>query len=119
MVQRRVSFLTTLLSLTAAQQQQATSIFTTAATAGATVFSSLKTARQSLETAVKNNDSATIDQVSATIGNSTAQRTANDAKADAAFYQILTADQQSKLTQFEAQGGGFGPGHGPGPRRHP
>lgn len=121
MVQRRVSMLTTLLTLTTAQQQQATTIFTNAATADATVFSSMKTARQNLDTAIKNNDSASIDQLATTIGNLTAQLTSTQAKADAAFYQILTADQQTKYAQLEASGALFGPGPGPGPGpgRHP
>ncbi len=106
-VQHRVNFLTTLLGLTASQQQQATTIFTNADSAETSVRSSMRTARQSLTTAVRNNDSATIDQVSTTIGNLTAQSTAIQAKADAAFYQILTPDQQTKQAQFESQGRGF------------
>ena len=114
-VQHRVGVLTTLLNLTAAQQQQAATIFTNAATANASVRASMKSARQSLTAAVRNNDSATIEQVSATIGNLTAQTTSNQAKADAAFYQILAPDQQAKLAQFESQGrAGFGRGMRPG-----
>ncbi|HUJ22074.1 MAG TPA: Spy/CpxP family protein refolding chaperone [Bryobacteraceae bacterium] len=111
MVQHRVNFLTTVLSLTTAQQQQATTIFTTAATAHAAVSSGWKAAHQALNTAVKNNDSAGIEQAATTIGSLTAQRTGNDAKAEAAFYQILTADQQAKWSQL---GGGFGHGAGMG-----
>jgi len=124
-VPHQVNFLTTLLSLTSTQQQQATTIFTTAATADATVHSSMKTARQSLATAVKSNDTGAIQQASTTIGNLTAQLVLNQATADAAFYQILTPEQQTKLSQFESQshgrlgsgmrpggfGGGFGTGH--------
>jgi len=110
-VQHRVNFLTTLLNLTTAQQQQATSIFTSAASSDATVHSSMKTARQSLNAAVKVNDTATIEQSSTTIGNLTAQLTLNKGKADAAFYQMLTPEQQTKLTQFESQTHGrFGGG---------
>ena len=116
MVQQRVGFLTNLLSLTAVQQQRATTLFNNAARVGTTVLSSLETAHHSLETAIKNNDSAGIDQISATIGNLTAKGTSNDAKADAAFYQILTPFQQTKLTRFEAQGGGADPGPPPGRR---
>jgi len=113
-VQHRVSLLTTLLNLTAAQQQEATTIFTNAAGADGSARAGMRTARQTLMTAIRNNDSATIDQVSATIGNLTAQSTSTQAKADAAFYQILTPDQQTKLAQFESQGRGFGRGMGPG-----
>jgi Spy/CpxP family protein refolding chaperone len=115
MAQHRVSFLTTALTLTTAQQQQATTIFTNSALADTTVHDNLKTAHQSLSDAVKNNNTAAIDQVSTTIGNLTAQLTSNDAKANAAFYQILTPDQQAKLTQLQSQGpgGGFGGRRGP------
>jgi Spy/CpxP family protein refolding chaperone len=112
-VQHRVNFLTTLLSLTTAQQQQATTIFTNAASAEASVHSSMSAARQTLKTAVQANDAAGIEQAATTIGNLTAQTTVNQAKADAAFYQILTPAQQTKLNQFESQshghmgGGGF------------
>ncbi len=112
--ERRVNFLTRQLTLTTAQQQQATTIFTNSATADATVRANLKTAHQSLSDAVKANNSAGIDQAAATIGNLTAQVSANDAKADAAFYQILTPDQQAKYTEAQSQGPGrfFGSGFG-------
>ena len=113
-VQHRVNFLTTLLSLTAAQQQQATTIFTTMATAQASVYSSMTAARQSLQSAVQSNDTAAIEQAASTIGTLTAQTTLNQAKADAAFYQILTPAQQTQLTQFESQSHGrMGRGMGP------
>src|SRR6185369_2830755 len=99
MVQRRVGFLTKELTLTATQQQQATTIFTNAATANTGVRDSLKTAHQSLTDAVKSNNSAGIDQAASTIGSLTAQMTAADSKAEAAFYQILTPDQQTKYTE--------------------
>jgi Spy/CpxP family protein refolding chaperone len=112
MAAHRVDFMTTVLTLTSAQQQQATTIFTNAATAESGLRESLKAARQNLKTAVANNDSAGIDQASTTIGSLTAQQTSIQAKANAAFYQILNADQQSKLTKLEAQ---RGPGGRPGP----
>jgi Spy/CpxP family protein refolding chaperone len=112
-VQHRVNFLTTLLSLTTAQQQQATTIFTNASTAEPAEHSSMTAARQSLKTAVQGNDTAAIEQAATTIGSLTAQTTTNQAKAEAAFYQILTPAQQTKLTQFESQGhGGMGGGMG-------
>jgi Spy/CpxP family protein refolding chaperone len=118
-VQHRVNFLTTVLSLTAAQQQQATTIFTNAANATSSLHSSMKTAHDSLKTAIKSNDTAGIDQAAATIGNLTAQLVSGQAKAHAAFYQILTPDQQNKLSQLESEGG---PGHmfgmGAGPMGH-
>jgi len=113
MAQPRVQFLTRQLSLTDAQQQQATTIFTNSATAAATVRESLQTARQSLKDAVKANNTATIDQLASTIGGLDGQQTAIDAKADAAFYQILTADQKTKFDSAAGRGPGFGPGPGP------
>jgi Spy/CpxP family protein refolding chaperone len=110
MVQHRVSRLTTLLTLTAAQQQQATTIFTAAATADQTARASLQTARQNLNTAIKNNDAGGIDQAATTIGSLTAQTTLSDAKAQAAFLQILTPDQVTKYNQLGAGGRGFGRG---------
>jgi Spy/CpxP family protein refolding chaperone len=114
LVQRRVNFLTAVLSLTTAQQQQATTIFTDAATAALTVRSNLKAAHQSLSSAVKNNDTSSIDQVSTTIGNLMAQLVSTEAKANAAFYQILTPDQQAKFNQIQSQRPGKFGGAGPG-----
>ena len=118
LVQRRVNFLTTILSLTSTQQQQATTIFTNAATTAATVRNNMKTAHQSLGNAVKNDDTSSIDQISITIGNLMAQMISTEAKANAAFYQILTPDQQAKFDQIQSQRprrlGGGGPSQFPG-----
>lgn len=112
-VQRQVQHLTTLLSLTPAQQQQATTIFTNAANGGASFHSDMKTARENLQTAIKNNDQNGIATAATTIGNLTSQMTAAHAKAQAAFYQILTPDQQNKMSQLESEGPGFGHFGGP------
>jgi len=114
MIQMRVNRLATLLGLTDTQRTQATTIFTNAFTASQSILTSLENAHQSLAAAVTANSTATIDQVSGTIGTLEGQLLAINSKADAAFYAILTSDQQTK---FEAmpQGGlgvGFGP---PGP----
>jgi Spy/CpxP family protein refolding chaperone len=116
MVQHKVARLTTLLTLTTAQQTQATTIFTAAATADATFRTDMATARTSLTTAIKNNDASGITLAANTIGTLTTQQTATDAKASAAFYQILTVDQRTKLDaiQGEGRGGGFGMRRGPG-----
>ena len=114
-IQRHVQHLTKALSLTPEQQQQATTIFTNAANGGSGIHDSMKTAHQNLETAIKNNDQNGITQAATTIGNLTAQIVAAQAKAHAAFYQILTPDQQSKLSQFEGEGHGHGFGFD-GPR---
>lgn len=114
-VQRRVQHLTKMLSLTDAQQQQATTIFTNAATGAASIHNDMKTAHENLNNAIKNNDQNGITQAANTIGNLTSQMIASHAKAQAAFYQILTPDQQTKLSQFESEGPGMrhfgGPPH--------
>src|SRR5712671_96458 len=71
--QRRVNFLTTALTLTTAQQQQALTIFTNAAITQAALRTSMETARQSMNTAVQNNDINSINQLSTSIGTLTAQ----------------------------------------------
>ena len=115
MIQNKVARLTTLLTLTTAQQTQATTIFTNAFTSSQSVMTSLQTDQQSLSDAVKANNSATIDQVAGTIGTLQGQLAAINAKANAAFYAILTADQQAKFDALPHGGPGFGPpGGGPG-----
>lgn len=119
MVQQHVQHLTTALSLTPQQQQQATTIFTTASTGVSSIHNDMKTAHQNLQTAINNNDENGISQAATTIGNLTAQMISSHAKAQAAFRQILTPDQQTKLGQLESEhhgmggmGMGFGgPGH--------
>jgi Spy/CpxP family protein refolding chaperone len=111
MAQHQVERLTTLLNLTAAQASQATTIFTNAATAAATLHTSLGTDHTSLQAAIKSNATATIDQLSTAIGAAQGQMLSIQSKADAAFYAILTSDQQTKLDSL----GGFGRGPG-GPR---
>ena len=113
--QRQVKALTTLLNLTSTQQQQATTIYGNAAKAEQAVHQSEKDVQESLHNAIKNNDTAAIDEISSTLAQSMAQATSIKAKADAAFYQILSAEQQSKFSDLESQhlGGLDGPG-GPG-----
>ena len=111
MVQHHVDHMTKALSLTTQQQQQATSIFTEAQNSSKSLHDQLRTAHENLHAAVQKNDAAAIEQISNTIGNLMAQQTATHAKAMAAFYQTLTPDQQSKLSQMESH-------HGPGMRGH-
>ena len=103
MAQHKVKTLTTLLNLTSAQQQQAQTIFGNAAKSQQSLFEGEKQAREALRAAVKSDDTTTIDQVAATLGQSMGESTAIRAKADAAFYQTLTAEQQSKLSDLESQ----------------
>jgi hypothetical protein len=97
-----VNFLTTLLSLTQTQQTQTASIFSNASASHATVKRSMKTARQSLAEAVKNNDGEGISRASGAIGKYEGDRHSIGARANAALYQILAADQQAKLSQFKS-----------------
>jgi Spy/CpxP family protein refolding chaperone len=113
LVQMRVNMLATLLSLTDAQKTQATTIFTNAETAAQAVMSSLQTSQESLAAAVKANNTAAIDQAAGTIGTLQGQLTAIHAKGDAAFYAILTADQQAKYDALP-HGGPIGRGPGMG-----
>lgn len=110
--QRQVDHLTRMLSLTSAQQAQALTIFTNAATAGASLHDSMKTAHDALSAAITANNAGGIDQAAATIGNLSGQETDIRGKADAAFYQILTPDQQAEYSKMLSQGPG-GPGMGP------
>jgi len=108
--QRRVEMLTNRLGLNSSQQQQATTIFTNEATANAPIQASLQSQRQSLAAAEESNNTSSIGQIATQIGNLTAQLTTNSANANAAFYQILNSDQQSKYAQTLNRGGaGFGP----------
>jgi Spy/CpxP family protein refolding chaperone len=121
MVAHQVARLTTLLSLTSAQQTQATTIYTAEQTAAASLRTSMRTAHTALQTATENNDVASITAQATEIGNLTAQEIESRAKAEAAFYAILTADQQAKYKQLKpgpGGPGGFG-GRGPGGPGHP
>jgi Spy/CpxP family protein refolding chaperone len=105
MAQHRVDFLTRQLSLNAQQQQQATTIFTEAANGARSYHDQMRAAHQNLQAAVEKNDAAGIEQTANAIGNLTAQMIAGHAKADAAFYQTLTPEQQSKMKELEPHHG--------------
>jgi len=107
MVQHRVNFLTEKLGLSPAQQQQATTIFTNAATNEKPTHDQMKAAHESLQSAVTKNDSAAIDQAANSIANLMAQSISAHAKAEAAFYQTLTPDQQAKYSQLRHHGPGM------------
>jgi len=92
----RVARLTTLLTLSAGQQAEATRIFTTEQTAVSGLGASMKTAR----TAVQSNDLADINTAAATIGTLTTTETAAHATANAAFYAQLTPAQQAQYKQL-------------------
>ena len=114
MAAHHVSRLTALLTLTSAQQSQAISIFTTEETTISGLRSSIEAARKAIETAVEANDASSIATQSAQVGTLTGQEVQARATAGAAFYAILTAEQQTKFKAFQAAGPG-GRMHGPGP----
>lgn len=114
-VANKVARLTTLLMLTAAQQAQATTIFTTEQTALSTVAASMKTARTTLQTDVQANNASGISADASQIGALTTQEVEATATANAAFYAILTSEQQMKYNTLGGPGGGNGRG-GFGPR---
>jgi Spy/CpxP family protein refolding chaperone len=118
----RVNSLARRLTLTDVQKTNATAIFTDAYTASQGPQASLEGTRQTLSDAVKKNETASIDQLSATLGALTGQVTAINSKAEAAFYLILTPDQQAKYDTMPQRGlrgpgGPRGPGGGAGPSR--
>lgn len=104
MVQHRVAYLTTVLSLSSAQQTQVTNILTTAATNQSTAHTSLKTAHTNLQNAIHSNDAAAMEAAANSIGQLTAQQALAHAKTEAAIYQTLTPEQQSKMAQLETEG---------------
>jgi Spy/CpxP family protein refolding chaperone len=117
MIDHRVNMMSTVLTLTSAQQTQVRTILTNEATAESGFRTSMKAAHTNLKTAIQSNDTASIEQISTQIGNITAQSIASHAKAEAAIYQLLTPEQQTKAAQLpELLGGPGGPGFGHGPR---
>jgi hypothetical protein len=117
MVQRRVERLTAVLGLSSSQVTQATTIFTNAETAVQPIQTQMQTYHTSLLTAIKGNQVATIGQVAAQIGTAEGQILDVQAKAEAAFYAILTSDQQTKVNAMPGiLGGGRGFGGPRGPR---
>jgi hypothetical protein len=95
-----VTFLTTHLSLLTNQQEQVASIFTAASASEAALKKTIKAARRSLAESVQSNDSAGISKAAAAIGTVVAQRHSIGGSANAALFQVLTADQRAKLSQL-------------------
>ncbi|MEP7365824.1 MAG: Spy/CpxP family protein refolding chaperone [Acidobacteriota bacterium] len=110
----RLDYLAGYLSLTDAQKTQAKAIFDAAATATETARGTLDGAHTALQTAVKANASdAELDRLSAAIGTIQGQITAIQAKAQAKFYALLTAEQKTKYDArpMGGMGGPRGPRH--------
>lgn len=98
-----LSSLTALLSLSAEQQQQAASIFTTAVNNRMGLHSTMKAVRKTLSAAVKSNDGSGIAQAASQIGALMTQYISNGALANCAFYNILTPAQQTTLNQYQGK----------------
>lgn len=108
----RLDYLAGYLSLTDEQKTQAKAIFDAAAAATETAHGQADSARTALQTAVKANASdAELDRLSAAVGVIHGQITAIQAKAQAKFYALLTAEQKAK---YDARGPGMGRPRGPG-----
>ena len=100
-VQRRVEYFAAALKLSAAQQRQAAAIFSDADANAAAVREQLQTAHQNLRAAERENKPEQVDDLASKIGNLVARLTALQAKADMAFYQLLSPAQQSKLGEMD------------------
>jgi Spy/CpxP family protein refolding chaperone len=117
MAARNVEHLTMMLDLSSTQQTQATAIFTKQATDLSSIHSSVQTEQTALIAAIKANDASGISAAAGQLGILHTQSITIDATASAAFYQILTAAQQTKYAAFGLLRGP-GPG-GPGGRGGP
>src|ERR1700691_221921 len=108
MAQHEVQHYTTLLSLTPAQVEQATTIFTTEAAAHQNSWASERAAHQALAAAAKASDLGTIQSTAHTLGQMEAERTVAHSTARAQFYAILAADQKAKYAELEKGHGMMG-----------
>ncbi|MDX1980748.1 MAG: Spy/CpxP family protein refolding chaperone [Bryobacteraceae bacterium] len=113
----RLDFLAGYLSLTEAQKTQAQAIFDAASAASETARGTAQSAHEALQTAIKANASDTeLDRLAAAAGAAHGQMTAIQAKAQAKFYALLTAEQKAKYdamrerTPGDRTGNGFGAG---------
>jgi hypothetical protein len=97
-----ISFLTTLLSLSPGQQAETASIFAAASTSASELKPAAKANKRSLGASAGANNSVGIGQAALAIGKMAAERHTIGARANAAFFQILTADQQETLTKLRS-----------------
>ncbi|MGC4048465.1 MAG: Spy/CpxP family protein refolding chaperone [Paludibaculum sp.] len=112
-----MEMLTKQLGLSDAQKASATTIFTDAETATTKARANVSTIHDTLAAAVKKNDTVAIDQAATQLGVISGQVTSIQSKAEAAFYAILSPDQQSKFDSMPHGPGGMGGmGMGRGPQ---
>ena len=109
---RMLERLATLLDLTDAQKSAATSLFATAKSQAEPVAAQLKTGHEAVAAAVKANKSdAEIETLTAANGRLMGQLAGIHAKAQRAFYALLTPAQREKLdTLHDQMPGRRGPG---------
>ncbi len=100
-VRRQMQYWVDVLSLTPEQTEQVVSLFVEARKSQDALRSEFQVSRQNLGAAIKNNDANAIEQASELFGSLSAKSTSARAKAAAAFYQVLTAEQQTKFNQIE------------------
>jgi len=92
------------LDLTAAQKQQARSIFRSTRQTMQPLAQQLRQDRQSLKAAVQAGDSAQIQQLSTVMGTLHGQMLGARSAGMAQFYALLTPDQKAKAAQFDPKG---------------
>jgi Spy/CpxP family protein refolding chaperone len=95
----RLTFLTSFLTLTAAQQEQAKTVLSDEESAVKPLMDQMKEASDELTSAMKTPD-GDIDEVAAQIGSISGQLVALDAKAAARIYQLLTSAQKQRFDQL-------------------
>ena len=92
------------LDLTAAQRQQAKTIFRNTRQTVQPLAQQLQQERQSLKAAVQAGDNAQIQQLSTAMGALHGQMLAARSAGMAQFYALLTPDQKAKAAQLEPKG---------------
>jgi len=107
----RLEFLAGYLGLTEAQKTQAAEIFSAERAATETLRGQMTSAHDALQAAVKaNKPEAELEQLAAAVGTLHGRIAAAHAKAQAKFYNLLTAEQKAKLDQMgDRVRGRFGP----------
>jgi Spy/CpxP family protein refolding chaperone len=98
---RHGAFLTAYLNLTPAQQAQEKTIFEGARQSAQPLRQQLRQTRESLHAAVQANNTAQIQQLAQTEGSELGQLMAIRSTAMAQVHQILTPEQQQKLSALQ------------------
>jgi Spy/CpxP family protein refolding chaperone len=98
---RQGAFLSAYLNLTPAQQAQEKSIFEATRQSGQAVRQQLRRTRQALRAAIEANNTGQIQQLAKTEGSEVGQLMAIRSEAMAKVHQILTPEQQQKLSALQ------------------